>query len=113
VQLVQLQEDQEKLEAAGLRTVSISYDSVNILKRFAEERGITYTMLSDEGSKTIDAYGIRNTEVEPGTKADGIPYPGTFLVGADGVIKGKLFLDGYRKRHDNDALIQLAEEVIE
>lgn len=70
-------------------------------------------MLSDEGSKTIDAYGIRNPEPQPGSKADGIPYPGTFLVGTDGVIKGKLFLELYRERHENDALIQLAEEVLD
>lgn len=70
-------------------------------------------MLSDEGSKTIDAYGIRNTEVQPGVKADGIPYPGTFLVDTDGVIKGKIFLEGYAQRHDNDELIRLAEEVLE
>jgi peroxiredoxin len=70
-------------------------------------------MLSDEGSRTIDAYGIRNREVQPGSQADGIPYPGTFLVGTDGIIRGKLFLDGYVERHDNDELIRLAAEVLQ
>jgi peroxiredoxin len=28
------------------------------VKRFAEKRGITFPLLSDTGSETIDAYGI-------------------------------------------------------
>lgn len=95
-----------------MQVVAISYDAVDTLRRFAEARSITFPMLSDAGSRTIDAYGIRNREVEPGTMPDGIPYPGTFLVGRDGVIKGKLFLDGYVERHDNDELIRLAGEVL-
>lgn len=69
-------------------------------------------MLSDEGSKVIDAYGIRNREVQPGSPMDGIPYPGTFLIGTDGLIKGKLFVAGYVQRHDSDALIALAGQVL-
>ena len=68
----------KEIEATGGQIVAISYDSPAILKRFAANSAITYPLLSDAGSKTIDAYGIRNKEAPE--RFSGIPYPGTFVV---------------------------------
>ncbi len=84
--------------------MAISYDSPEILKRFAAKKSIAYPLLSDAGSKTIDAYGIRNKEATGRTS--GIPYPGTFIVGTDGVIRAKLFLEGYKERASTEAIVQ-------
>src|SRR5437667_12906731 len=97
------------MEAAGLQIVGISYDSVDILRGFAEKRKITYPLLSDDGSKTIIAYGLLNKEAKG--KAEGIPYPGTFLIDKDRVIRAKLFLDGYRERHSIDELLKAVEAI--
>jgi peroxiredoxin len=67
-------------------------------------------LLSDPGSKTIDAYGIRN-KASAGTRLDGIPHPGTILVDQAGVIRAKLFHDGYKTRHDSAALIEAARKL--
>ncbi len=67
---------------------------------------MTYRLLSDPGSKTIDAYGIRNPGGKAGTRYEGIPYPGTYLVDGEGVVRAKLFLEGYVERHDNESLIE-------
>jgi peroxiredoxin Q/BCP len=102
--LVQLQADLGKIEATGTQLVAISYDPVEVLARFTERRKITYPLLSDPGSKTIRAYGILNTEAKG--KAEGIPYPGTFVLENRGVIRAKLFLDGYRERVSTDELLK-------
>ena len=102
--MVQLQENLKEIEATGGRIVGISYDSVEILKRFSDRSSISYPLLSDPGSKTIDAYGIRNKEAP--ARVAGIPHPGTFIVDQEGVIRAKLFLDGYRDRHTIDALVK-------
>ena len=94
--MVQLQANLKELEATGGQVVAISYDSTAILSRFAAKRSIAYPLLSDVGSKTIDAYGILNWEAPERVK--GIPYPGTFIVGTDGVIRSKFFLEGYQER---------------
>jgi peroxiredoxin len=47
VQLAQLQEAWRKLQNSGVAVFGISYDSVEVLAAFAEERGITYPPLSD------------------------------------------------------------------
>lgn len=72
-------------------------------------------MLSDEGSKTIDAFGIRNKGMD-GQKfgpndLTGIPHPGTYILDKDGVIREKLFLERYQVRHTSDQLIEAAKKV--
>ena len=95
---MQLQEDLKKIEATGTKVVSISYDSVGKLRAFSDDRKITFPLLSDEGSKTIKAYGIQNK--------NGYPHPGTYVVDKTGTVKAALFLKSYRKRHDTDQLIK-------
>ena len=100
--MVQLQSSLKEIDASGGQVVAISYDSLTVLKRFAAKSAITYPLLSDAGSKTIDAYGIRNKEAPE--RWSGIPYPGTFIVDTNGIIRSKLFLEGYQDRHASEAL---------
>ena len=82
------------MHGAGIELAAISYDSPEILAAFAEERGISFPLLSDPGSHTIDAYGVRNRNADAG-RTRGIPHPGTVLIDSEGVIRGKLFYAGY------------------
>lgn len=103
------------LKDAGIQVVGISYDSVEILKKFSDKREITFPLLSDPDSRTILAYALKNHEMD-GKKigdfdAEGVPYPGTLIIDQDGVIRAKLFVEGYRQRHSIDALREAAERV--
>ena len=107
-----MQKDLKTIEAAGVKIVGVSYDSVEVLKTFAEKRKITFPLLSDPESKTIIAYALKNKETA-GKKfgkvdLDGVPYPGTLLVDKDGVVRAKLFVDGYRERHSVEELAKAA-----
>jgi predicted dithiol-disulfide oxidoreductase (DUF899 family) len=73
---VELQSNLEKIRAEGLGVAAISYDSVAVLKSFAERRGITFPLLSDPESKIIRDFGIFNEQSQKGTIQYGIPYPG-------------------------------------
>ena len=108
-QLMGLQADIKAFEDAGIQLVGISYDSPEILKTFATKNKISFPLLSDPGSQTIDAYHVRN-EAAKG-KAEGVPNPGTFVLTADGKIGAKLFLEGYRDRASTAAVIQAARDV--
>jgi peroxiredoxin len=100
------------VQSAGIQIVGISYDAVEVLKRAATKLGVTFPLLSDAGSKTIDAYGVRNREAN-GTRAEGIPHPTTFVVDQTGIIRAKLFLDGYRERSTSADLIKTAKTITE
>jgi peroxiredoxin len=108
-QLVQLQADLKDFEAASIQVVGVSYDSVEVLSRFTEKQKITFPLLSDSGSKTITAYGLLNMEAKG--KTEGIPHPGTMVIDRDGVIRAKLFLDGFRERHSKEQLIKAVEGI--
>ena len=107
--MVQLQCDLKSIEDAGIQLVGISYDEPAALKRFADQMKISFPLLSDPGSKMIDAYHIRN-EAAKG-RAEGVPNPGTFILDRDGIIRAKLFLEGYRERHTTEALIEAAKSI--
>ena len=109
-QLVQLQNNVADLSKENIQVVGLSYDSVKILDRFSKKEKITYPLLADPGSKTIKAYGIYNKEAD-GTRLSGIPYPGTFIVDQKGIIRAKLFYDGYRKRHVSDDILKAVSEL--
>jgi peroxiredoxin Q/BCP len=87
-----LQRDLKSIEAAGVQLVGISYDDPKVLKSFTDRMKITFPLLSDPGSQTIDAYHIRN-EAAKG-RAQGVPNPGTFILDQAGIIRAKLFLEG-------------------
>jgi len=82
-----------------LGLAAISYDSAAVLRNFAERRHITFPLLSDEGSKTIRAFGILNADVAQGTPFFGIPHPGTYIVGTDAKVAAKYFEDDFRQRY--------------
>lgn len=101
-----MQKDQKKFADAGIRVVGISYDAVDVLAKFAKNKEITFLLLSDPDSKTIEAYGLRSKDAKG--KSDGVPYPGTMIVGKDGKIKAKLFLEGVFKRNTTDDIVRAA-----
>ena len=104
-----MQRDLKSFDDAGVQVVGISYDNPAVLKKFSDGAKITFPLLSDPESKTIDAYHIRN-EAAKG-RAEGVPNPGTFVVDREGVIRAKLFLEGYRDRHTTEALVEAAGAV--
>ena len=70
-QLLELQSQYDSLRKDGLGLVGISYDSQDILAAFSRQHGITFPLLSDVGSETIERYGILNTVAEEGLGPNG------------------------------------------
>jgi len=85
-----------QLSRAGYALYAVSYDSIEVLSGFAQKYGISYPLLSDEGSRVIKELGLLNHEApEP---IAGIPHPGTFVLDADGAVRSKHFYPSYRER---------------
>ncbi len=100
MQLVELQGRLEEIRHSGLGLVAISYDPVPVLADFARRRGITFPLLSDEGSRVIREYGILNTTVpETNHEQFGIPFPGTFIVDPRGIVTSRFFEEAYQERN--------------
>ena len=88
---MELERQREAIARRGYGLAAISYDPVGVLKAFAERRGVALPMLSDEASAVIRRFGLLNPEYPEGDLAHGVPYPGTFVVDAQGVIRQRIF----------------------
>lgn len=95
---MELQGRFDQVRRSGLGLAAVSYDPVSTLAEFGARRHITFPMLSDAGSATIKRYGILNTTVEPANSTYGIPFPGTFIVDAHGVVTSRFFEEAYQER---------------
>jgi hypothetical protein len=87
------------------------------LREFAATHGITYPLLSDEGSHVMRGLGLINERVQEDHAAYGIqpnprhvnlPYPGVFVLDRDGAITDKRFFESYRERETGGGLIAQA-----
>lgn len=102
--MVQLEEWQGKFAALGVQVAAMTYDAQQILADFHAAQSLSYPLLKDEDAEHVIALGIINQDYVKGDRAYGIPHPGIMLIGADGVIKAKYAVPGYRSRPAFDML---------
>jgi peroxiredoxin len=126
---VELQSRVKELQAQGLGLATISYDAPEVIANFVRQQGITFPMLSDQGSATIKRYGILNPVPEmalganaedPAVKAAvqkyvsgvnasarmvGIAFPGTFMLDRRRRVTSRFFEDFYVERNTVSSLM--------
>ena len=95
---MELQQNLAAIKKQGLGVAALSYDSIGTLKSFADRQHITYSLLSDPDSKIIRTFNILNETIKPGTMTYGIPYPGVYIISAQGKVVSKYFEDDYKDR---------------
>lgn len=103
-----MEQNVSRIRAQGLGLAAISYDSVAVLKQFANREHIAFPMLSDADSAVIRRYGILNDSVAKGSSSYGIPHPGTYVLDRRGVVVAKYFQEDFRVR-DTAASILLRQ----
>lgn len=108
-QLIDLEAAAAPLADAGWTLVAVSYDPVGTLAGYKAEKGLSYELLSDEGSVAIKAFNLLNTDMKPGSRYDGIPHPAIVFIAADGKVASTLREDGYKARPAVDLVIETAE----
>lgn len=88
----------------------VFYEPVEQLRSFADEFDITIPLLSDPDSRIISEFGILNTTLdESDAPFYGIPFPGSYVVGADGTVTSKFFEQNSLVRTHPDNLLRAAQ----
>ena len=87
-----------------MNVAGVTYDNQQVLAQFHAEENLNYPMLQDIDAVHVNALGIRNEDYEPGHRAYGIPHPGVLFVDAQGIIRAKVAVPGFRRRPPFDAL---------
>lgn len=104
-QIIEMEQYVDDFKKQGLGVVTITYDSTEIVANFAKRKNITFPLLGDSNSKIIRAFGVLNTSVPEDHAWYGVPYPGTFIVDQNGVVKSKYFEDNYRDRYSAPTIL--------
>ncbi len=110
-QMVRLNGLRGAIEERGYALATISYDDPDILARFAERENIGYTMLSDENSAMIDAFGLRDPQYGEDSFAYGVPRPAIIVIGTDGIVRATMVEADYRQRPDDDAILAAIDAI--
>lgn len=74
-----------QLNGSNIDVIGISPDSVDKLKKFREDQGLNFPLLSDESKETLRAYGAFGEKKNYGKIVEGV-IRSTFLVESDGTI---------------------------
>lgn len=95
--------------AAGVRLYALSYDEPDALADYAEAHDTTFTLLSDPDSEVIESFGILNTLIPPDDHPwYGLPFPGSYVIDADGIVVAKFFEHNFAIRPGPEQLLAAA-----
>lgn len=99
------------LAQRGYNLVGLSYDAVPVLAKFAAERKVGWTLLSDPQSKVIDGWQLRDPAYPPGNRAHGVPRPAIYVIDRKGVIRARLMEENYRNRPPASAVLAAVDRL--
>jgi len=108
LQAIELQRNLKEIEAGGGQIVVVTYDAPEKVKRFAAKQKITYPILSDPGSKTIEAYAMRS--VRGAGDQIGSSQHGTFVIDQKGIVRAKPYLTSFEERSVVEVLVNTLKE---
>ena len=97
---------QASLAQRGYGLAALSYDPPEVLAAFASKTGIGYTLLSDEKSAMIDAFGLRDPAYAPGSYAHGVPKASLPQLDAKGVLRWKSVSTDNKVRADSATILK-------
>ena len=90
-QLVELESQRQEFEGRGIHVAALSYDSVEVLKTFADRASIGFPLLSDPGLRMIQAFGLLNPALEEDDPWYGFAYAGYFVLDQEGTVTSRYF----------------------
>ncbi len=80
-QMSRLEADLGKFEERGAKVAAVSVDSPWSHRAFAEDRGISFPLLSDFGREVVESYGVQHDA--------GFPLRAYFIIDRDGVVRAR------------------------
>lgn len=104
-QLISLRATAPALARSGYGLAAISYDQPDVLAAFALRRDIAYRLLSDDRSRTIEAFGLRDPQYRPGDLAYGVARPMVLVVSPKGMVRARLGEASYKAGSPQTALL--------
>lgn len=93
--LTKLRDRHAEFVALGAEVVAVSPENTDLSRRFADEIGLPFLLLSDTEGRVIDAFGVRNTFSSARTL---LPHPSVIIIAPDGRVLFRSVDRNYKKR---------------
>jgi hypothetical protein len=87
---VQLEREVKGFAERGLGVAAVLREPPATLKAFADRHGVSYPLLADVDAAVIKRFGLANPAYR-GQPMDGVPYAGTLVVDATGIVRERYF----------------------
>ena len=104
-----IQKHINEFAAQRIRPVAISVDPPDVSKNFKQQRGFTFTFLSDPNSDVIRRYDLLH--VGGGPEKQDISRPAEFLLDSSGTVRWMNFTADVRVRARADEMLSVAKEI--
>lgn len=102
---MELEQTQAEFAARGIKVAAVTHDTVEIVKYFVDRKGLTYPVLANKAGMVSVAFGIENHNVPKDDSHYGMPFPGTYIIDADGVVQAKYFEQDHVERYTAATLL--------
>jgi peroxiredoxin len=104
-----IQENLQKLQAAGVRPVAICVDPPDVSETLRRKRGYTFTILSDPQAQVIRRYDLLHAGAGP--DGQDIARPAEFLVDRSGTVHWENFTEDFRVRPRAEQMLAAAQAI--
>jgi len=108
-QAIKLNTMAKQITDRGYGLTVLTYDSPAKLASFASKESISFALMSDPRSQTIDAFGVRDPQYTEG-KAVGVPFASIFILSPEGKVLAKSVSSDYKVRPTDDEVIALIDQ---
>jgi peroxiredoxin len=108
-QLIALNDVRADIAKRGYGLASLSYDKPATLSGFVKSKNLGFVMISDEGSRMIDALGLRDPQYAKVAFANGVPRATILVLGRDGTVKAKSVSSDYTQRPTNADILAMID----
>ena len=102
-----MQNSLDKLHEAGIHPVAISVDSPETSRDLAEQRGYTFSLLSDPDLEAIRAYDL--VHPQGGVDGDDIARSAEFLIDSSGTVRWANLTENYWVRARPEQVLEAAK----
>ena len=102
---MQLARRKDAFDDLDIGLAAITYDAREILAAFHAEQDLDYPLLQDVAAANVNAYRVRNLAYGPDDGNYGVPHPGIVWIGAEGRVRAKWAVPGYRDRPPFDEVL--------
>lgn len=98
-----------EFESLGLSVVTVSVDEVALIRKFADDQDVGYTMLADPNGDINAELGIRDEQYPVGSAQFGVPRPTLYIIDSSGTIRARYMEPTFRTRPDLDVVLAEAK----